>query len=118
MKSIDLDAVLPGKTLPLEKGFGADSPFEGLTQLICPKCGFDYVHPAGDAVFLKNADKVTRTPRACTAILVPLFGECGHRWFICIEFSKGHAYAYTAEGVDIRTNTLQPAYDAADEELK
>lgn len=98
MKSTDMDET-PRKAVidaPLRRflEFG-DNYFAD--KIICPVCGFDYGHVGEIQILQSDHYKAWEGRGHC--IVIPIEGECGHVWNICIGFHKGQNFMF----VDIVT---------------
>lgn len=63
----------------VERGWGE--------SIICPVCGYDYVHLGN---IRREADPNGKTTRTCIAF----WGECDHTWDLVLVEHKGNAFAY------------------------
>jgi hypothetical protein len=68
--------------------------------LICPICGFDYNHlrTPGRLIGWESADRGVRSQHQWVGrgdgFVLPIEGECGHRWAICLAFHKGQRFIF------------------------
>jgi len=68
--------------------------------LICPICGFDYnhLHTPRRLIGWESADRGTRSQHRWSGrgdgFVLPIVGECGHRWAICLAFHKGQSFIF------------------------
>lgn len=60
--------------------------------IVCPKCGFDYSH-IGD-IKIHNSDNYNAWAGRGECIIIPVSGECGHEWEICIGYHKGKNHIF------------------------
>lgn len=75
------------------------------TQIIvCPVCGFDYNHlrPPQSLSGWESSENVSAPPAYCWSgrgdgLVVPIEGECGHRWAICLGFHKGQSFMFAID---------------------
>ena len=68
---------------------------DGLTQSIkCPECGSEYQH-FGTPVVKSGSDNYEAGWAGRGDLLViPIWGECGSKWEICLGFHKGQTGAF------------------------
>jgi very-short-patch-repair endonuclease len=63
-------------------------------ELVCPICGFNYQHFREPRVIPGlDAYKAPWDGRG-DLIIVPMQGECGHSWELCIGFHKGNSHIF------------------------
>jgi hypothetical protein len=68
--------------------------------LVCPICGFDYNHlrTPGRLIGWESADRGVRSQHHWfgrgDGFVLPIEGECGHRWAICLAFHKGQSFIF------------------------
>jgi hypothetical protein len=55
--------------------------------IVCPVCGFDY-----NRLTIPAQRWEVRGPD----IALPIEGECGHSWLLCLTFHKGQSFLYAA----------------------
>ncbi|HKP51605.1 MAG TPA: hypothetical protein VJ183_03030 [Chloroflexia bacterium] len=71
--------------LEVESSWGDSS----LLDLHCPVCGHEYNHPL-DPIRIDGEDSYKAGwPGRGDLLLIPVEGECGHLWELCIGFHKG-----------------------------
>lgn len=71
-------------------------------SLLCPVCGFKYVHftdPPSD--FTPNDDYKAWEGRG-SALRIPMWGECGHEFEIRLGFHKGNMYVVVENCIEIK----------------
>ena len=82
---------------------GQVSPSE---RIVCPICGFDYNHLQTPArlVGWESTDNGARSNYQWSGrgdgIALPIEGECGHRWVICVAFHKGQLFMFAVASGD------------------
>lgn len=102
MKYIDLDDVPERKqTEPLEMGLGP-SDVDGLGDLLkCPICGFEWTHLGVPVMLATDNGRAWGGRGNC--LVIPVNGECGHSWNICIGYHKGQNFIFIeADRVETR----------------
>jgi hypothetical protein len=77
--------------VPLADGNWGNAPY----QLIqCPICGEDYHHPGTPLEEdSQDAYKAGWSGRG-SLTAIPMEGECGHTWDLCVGFHKGNCYLF------------------------
>ncbi len=69
-------------------------------MIVCPFCGFDYNHLQRPARLLgwESADNGVRAAYHWTGrgdgVALPVYGECGHSWVLCLAFHKGQLFMF------------------------
>lgn len=69
-------------------------------SVVCPVCGYDYVHVQGTRETAE--DKEYRT-------IISFWGECGHKWDMVLLEYKGNTYAYLDNAVEEQPATMRSA---------
>ena len=73
-------------------------------QLLCPVCGFEFVHPgtprelAGNDSYSAVSDKWVRGDVA----EIPMWCEAGHQWRLQIGFHKGYTLIRSVRDPDMK----------------
>jgi len=75
------------------------------SQIKCPKCDFEYVHPVfSDVKVVDGKDDNQASPYVRGSVItVPMFCEHGHAFEMKIGFHKGGTFLWTEELADIWT---------------
>lgn len=68
-------------------------------EIQCPVCGYNYQHHLSSAEVKDGEDayKAERCVRG-DVISIPMQGECGHVWELCIGFHKGNSLIFVKTG--------------------
>ena len=74
--------------------------------IVCPICGFDYNHlgvpgSPGSLEPVQQGEAITfRWTGQGDPFQIPIEGECGHRWAICLHFHKGQLFMLAVDHSD------------------
>ena len=74
--------------------------------IVCPICGFDYnwlVKPDRQSGWepIQQGEEITyRWSGRAGFFRLPIEGECGHRWAICLHFHKGQLFMVAVDDSD------------------
>lgn len=80
-------------TAPSATGAVYDIIQDDDAYVLCPVCGFDYVHE-GIPYTVKGNDHGDAWEGRGDLIVVPFDGECGHTWELCFGHHKGQTTAF------------------------
>lgn len=69
-----------------ESGWGGE-PFRDLK---CPVCGQNYQHAGTPGTYLSDDNYRADWSGRGDLIVIPIHGECGHSWEMCLGFHKGN----------------------------
>lgn len=64
---------------------------DGAKNLLCPVCGFNYNHIEPPYLTDGNDDYAAGWGGRGDLAVVPMWGECGSKWEVCIGFHKGQS---------------------------
>ena len=59
------------------------------SMLVCPDCGFEYIH-IGEPRKVSGNDNYDAWSGRGDLLVIPFSGECGSEWEICFGFHKGN----------------------------
>ncbi|MCD6293340.1 MAG: GIY-YIG nuclease family protein [Deltaproteobacteria bacterium] len=83
--------------LPIKKIMHGDYSYwhDGLTESIkCPECGSEYQHFGAPVIKTGNDNYEAGWPGRGDLLVIPISGECGSKWEICLGFHKGQTGAF------------------------
>jgi len=67
-------------------------------RLQCPLCRDTYQHTGHQQTILGNDNYEAGWEGRGDLLVVPLEGECGHLWEICLGFHKGETFVFVRVG--------------------
>ena len=82
---------------PIKKIITGDYSYwnDGLTESVkCPECGFEYQHFEDPYIKNSNDNYEAGWGGRGDLLVVPMWGECGSKWEICLGFHKGQTGAF------------------------
>jgi hypothetical protein len=71
------------------------TPTEWGWKVLCPLCGYDYVHPTAVASH-DGEDAYRAWSGRGDAVTVGMWGECGHTWTLCLGHHKGATFLFVS----------------------
>jgi hypothetical protein len=69
-------------------------------HLLCPVCGFEYQHWAEPFIKPGNDNYEASWGGRGDLLVIPMRGECGHEWDICIGTHKGYSELFVRYDTD------------------
>jgi hypothetical protein len=88
--------------LPVAAVISDQTLFESMPAMQCPTCGDTHVHTV-EPRLIDSGDKwggAAGWPGRGSMLVVPVEGECGHRFDICFGFHKGATSMFVRNGND------------------
>ena len=100
------------KTIPISKML-ADQEDMGwgdpaFANVVCPLCQFHCTHTDGVRTVRGDDDHKAGWGGRGDLVVVSMWGECGHRWELCIGFHKGNQAIFTRVHTTESSETLPP----------
>jgi hypothetical protein len=65
----------------------------GATIMKCPVCDCNYTHDAGISINIRS-DTYGAWDGRGDCMIIPIYGECGHKWEVCFGFHKGQTFMF------------------------